>query len=462
MGREPPSPRTVWVVTLGCPKNEADSRAVTRLLRSLGINVTDTPEEAGCILINTCGFIQEAKEESIAAILEACADYPGKQVLVMGCLVERYREELSEGIPEVSGWFGVTAGTDYAELVRWLDDSISGRGEEDDHCLRVGPYSPRDGVHYRGGCGRLSQEGTPVQSYAYLKISDGCDELCTFCAIPGIKGPYHPLTAAEILREADACLAEGVRELVLVGQDTAVWRDGDLDLAGLIDRLAGDERVRRVRVMYLQPDHVTAGFLEYMASQPKLCRYLDIPFQHSHPDILRAMGRKGSGDEYLALLKQAESLMPDVSVRSTFIVGFPGEEDEHFEHLLDFVEEAGFDYAGGFVYSPEEGTPAVKLRPRIRRAVARERLNRLNTVLEAQSAQKHRQMVGTRLEVLVDSLHPEEWDEGVAAVGRIPGQAPEVDGLTYVEGALPRDCVPGDVLRVTITGTLGYDLSATV
>lgn len=442
MGPRPDPPPRVYLLTLGCPKNEADSRAVVRSLLSAGIAVVAEPEDATHIVLNTCGFIEDAKEESIAAILDACAGYPDKQVLVMGCLVERYRRELVEGIPEVSGWFGLVGGSDEADFLRLLGGGAPGEAR-----LGVGQG--------------LSGSGTDGAPYAYLKISDGCDELCTFCAIPAIKGPYRSIKAAEILREADACLAEGARELVLVGQDTAVWKEGRLDLAGLVDLLAADERVRRIRVMYLQPEHVADGFLEYMAGQPKLCRYLDVPFQHSHPDILRAMGRWGDGDAYLSLLQRARRLMPDVSVRSAFIVGFPGEREEHFEYLLRFVDEAGFDYAGGFVYSPEEGTAASALRPPIRRTVARERLNRLNALLEARSEQEHQRLVGTRVEVMIDSLDDDEAYEGIAAVGRTAGQAPEVDGVTHVEGDLPEGTAPGDVLEVMVSDTLGFDLVGT-
>jgi len=449
MRRRPASAPSVCIVTLGCPKNEADSRTVVRHLRSAGVAVVDVPEDATHLLLNTCGFIQDAKEESIAAILEACAGYPDKRVLVMGCLVERYRQELAEGIPEVAGWLGLAGKPVAEELVRRLRleaGKTPGEGT-------VSPWRGRP--HAVSGDDRRPERR--ARSYAYLKISDGCDELCTFCAIPAIKGPYHSVPVAEILREADACLGEGARELVLVGQDTAVWRDGGLDLAGLIDLLAADERVRRVRVMYLQPEHVGDAFLEYMLSRPKLCRYLDVPFQHSHPDILRAMGRGGSGDDYPALLERARRLMPDVSVRSAFIVGFPGEREEHFEHLLSFVEKAGFDYGGGFVYSPEEGTAAAKLRPRVRPAVARGRLNRLAALLETRSEYEHRRMVGSRVEVMVDSLDVDHVVEGAVAVGRTAGQAPEVDGVTYVEGYLPEGTKPGDVIEVTVSATVGYD-----
>ncbi len=363
-----------------------------------------------------------------------CASYPDKTVFAAGCLVERYREELRLGIPEVADWFGLLGGEEEKRLIRRLAGGVPVAATPD---------------------GLVAQRG---MSYAYLKISDGCDEPCTFCAIPGIKGAYHSFTAAEIQREADACLREGVRELVLVGQDTSLWADEGMDLAGLVELLARDERIRRIRVMYLQPEHVGDSFLREMARQPKLCRYLDVPFQHAHPEILARMGRSGDGRRYLELLERARRLMPDVCVRSAFIVGFPGEEERHFAHLLDFVEAGEFDYAGGFVYSPEEGTAAAALKPRVRKTVARRRLNKLNAIAQSCAERKHRTLVGTRLAVIVDSLDPEECGEGVSAIGRTEGQAPEVDGVTYIEGALPAATVVGDVTPVTIVAAVGYDL----
>ncbi len=226
----------VYVHTLGCPKNEADSRTLARALGAAGAVFVEEPENATHILLNTCGFIREAKEESIAAILDATTSYPDKKVVVMGCLVERYREELEQGIPEVAGWFGLVGGSDQEALVSALAED--------------------------GGYDSAAGEVTASrESYAYVKISDGCDELCTFCAIPGIKGAYHAASPAEILVEADACLTAGAKELVLVGQDTARWESGGLDLAGLAETLAADPRLSWLRVMYLQPEHVSDGFL---------------------------------------------------------------------------------------------------------------------------------------------------------------------------------------------------------
>ncbi len=227
MPSPPASLPRVYVHTLGCPKNEADSRALVRSLLAAGVTMTEDPSDATHILVNTCGFIQDAKEESIGAILDACTCYPDKAVLVMGCLVERYRDELASGIPEVSGWFGLTGGADEAALLRTLTF-----GAEPALHTGNGSSARRDAV--RSDAARVAGS-----SYAYVKISDGCDEPCTFCAIPGIKGAYYSVATADILREADACLAEGARELVLVGQDTAVWTSGGLDLVDLVDLLGG-------------------------------------------------------------------------------------------------------------------------------------------------------------------------------------------------------------------------------
>ena len=438
----------IFLHTLGCPKNEADSRSLMRSLEGARVSFVDDPADATHIVINTCGFIQDAKEESIGAILDACASYPGKAVLAVGCLVERYREELSAGIPEVKGWLGLLEGREATELLALL-------GSTGLPCARPTSNPERD--DNETGLRATERE----RSFAYLKISDGCDEPCTFCAIPGIKGGYHSFAVEDIVREAQACLADGVRELVLVGQDTSLWSGNDTDLAGLIDLLAADERVRRIRLMYLQPDHVTDAFLEYMASQPKLCRYLDVPFQHANAEVLRRMGRGGEGSAYLELLERARRLMPDVSLRSAFIVGFPGEDEGQFEELLGFVETAEFDYAGGFVYSPEEGTIAADLKPQVRRGVARDRLNRLNAALAYCAEQKHQALVGSRVAVMIDSLDPEDVEEGVAAVGRTEGQAPEVDGVTYIEGRLPAGVGAGDIVVVSITAAAGYDLVGT-
>ncbi len=436
MGQKALPPARVYVHTLGCPKNEADSRGLSRALLRAGIEVTEEPAQASHIIINTCGFIREAKEESIGTILEACAGYPQTPVIVAGCLVERYHDELTSGLPEVKAWFGLLTAEEQRRLL--------------DYILREErPIPSPDAV--------VAKYRNP-SSHAYLKISDGCDGPCTFCAIPQIKGPYQAVGPDEIQAEAEACLAEGARELVLVGQNTICWEHEGRDLLDLIEALATDPRVFWIRVMYLQPEQVTERFLRYMAEQPKLCHYLDVPFQHSHPVLLRRMGRIGDRESYLELLASARRLMPDVAVRSAFIVGFPGETPEHFDHLLDFVRDAELDYAAGFTYSPEEGTLAAKLRPRVRRSVAIERLNRLQAAIVKSAEEAHQRLVGTKVQVMVDAIGPEDSGEEFVALGRTRGQAPEVDGVTYIEGTLPVGTMVGDVIEVRIEAAVGYDL----
>jgi ribosomal protein S12 methylthiotransferase len=424
----------VYFQTLGCPKNEADSRSLMRRLAGMGVPVVEDADECTHVLLNTCGFIRAAKEESIEAILSACADHPGKKIMVMGCLVERYREELAEGIPEVAAWFGLLG----EDLAAEIAQGVTGGGT-------ISAATP-------------AGLGAGPRSYAYLKVSDGCDEDCTFCSIPGIKGTYASVPVADIVREAEACLAEGARELVLVGQDTTRWRSDGLDLRGLIDLLASDERVLWIRVMYLQPARVSEPFLDFMAGHGKLCRYLDIPFQHCDRQVLERMGRSGEGASYLALLERARKLMPSVAARSTFIVGFPGETEDQFQELVNFVRVAGFDYGGAFIYSPEEGTQASGLRPVVRRGLAQRRLNLLNDAILSGGEGRRSRMVGSEVEVMIDSVGGEEAEGLADAVGRIQGQAPEVDGVTYVRGVLPPHLLPGDIVRVRVSEVLGCDL----
>jgi ribosomal protein S12 methylthiotransferase len=434
----------VYLHTLGCPKNDADTSVLARRLAGEGVTLVSVPEQATHLLINTCGFTQEAKEESIGAILDAADAYPAAELLVMGCLVERYRRELVTEIPEVTAWFGLGD-----------QDALVGMLERRD----VGETMQARG----GGPPPSSTPGGVARSFAYVKISDGCDHPCTFCAIPGIKGPYRGLSAAAILAEARAALDEGARELVLVGQDTAIWEDGDLRLADLLDGLAADPRVRWIRLLYLQPEHVDEGLLRLLAGHEKVVPYLDIPFQHASGAVLRRMARGGDGESHLALLRRARTLMPEVSIRSTFIVGFPGETEEDLDSLLQFVAEAGFAHAGAFVYSPEEGTKAARLRPRIPTEVARERLTRLSSLLLDLAEERNADMAGRHLQVMIDVLAPGEADTGApegAAVGRTVGQAPEIDGVTVIEGPLPVGLAVGDVISAEVVDAVGYDLVA--
>lgn len=430
----------MYLWTLGCPKNEVDSRELAHLLVNRGVAIATDAADAAVIVINTCGFIQEAKEESLEAILDAAREWPGVPVVAIGCLVERYRDDLRREIPEVSAWFGVDereAAAEYVGNIALAAAAVEGRS-------RV--------THSGAGMPRLPG------AWGYVKVSDGCDHHCSFCAIPLIKGRYRAEPLRAVLAQAEDLLAAGARELVLIGQDTALWREGTYRLADLVERLADDTRVARVRLMYLQPEHVDERLLQVMADHPRVCRYLDMPFQHASAAVLRRMRRWGDACAYKELIQRARALMPSVSLRSTFIVGFPGERDEDFEELLDFVVETGFDHAGAFVFSPEEGTEAATLTPRVPVRTARRRLSRLSAALLDAAEARLQARVGEMVDVLVDGPAADDAPSGAVAVGRTEGQAPEVDGVSYLTGERAEAFVVGEVVRGRVVETVGYDL----
>lgn len=437
----------VYIHTLGCPKNEVDSRKLSLELGRRGIITVGSPDSADVIVINTCGFIQAAKEESLEAIFEAASSFADRPLVVVGCLVERYRSELAEGIPEVAAWFGVRELESAAETIATL-------AAQDYEASRVEPNVAQPRVQPEACLGLPG-------AWGYVKISDGCSHKCSFCAIPSIKGPYEAESLDSIRAQADFLLANGARELVLVGQDTASWQHEDLDLAGLLEVLASDNRVGWLRVMYLHPTHVTDRLLKTMAAIPKVCAYLDLPFQHASRRVLRSMNRGGDGREFLALLERARATIPDVSLRSTFIVGFPGETEADFRELVNFCRQAQFDHAGFFVFSPEEGTKAAELGGRVPRSVIRRRSTLLSRVLLDASSRRLARKLGQQVTVLVDTTSVTDGPEGVIGVGRTQGQAPEVDGVTYLVGA-GEQVEPGRFVRAKVVDILGYDLVAEV
>ncbi|HMK92782.1 MAG TPA: MiaB/RimO family radical SAM methylthiotransferase, partial [Thermoleophilia bacterium] len=330
------------IVTLGCPKNEADSDRLEAALRGAGHRPAPL-SAADLVLVNTCGFIDAAKQESIDALLDACelAHERGARVAAYGCLVARHADELRAALPEID----IFSPFDLGPILESLDTMAA---------------SPVPSDPARGSAApSLARPRRPRPVHAYLKISDGCDRRCTFCAIPLIKGTYEVTPPAAVLAAAEAALARGARELVLVGQDTSRWRAARY---GGLDRLLGDLRARGalwLRLLYLQPDGLTAALLEALAESA--VPYLDLPLQHASRHVLRAMGRHGDGQSYLALLDQVRAALPDVALRSTFIAGFPGESDDDVDELIDFIEAAGLAVAGVFPFDPQEGTVAARL-----------------------------------------------------------------------------------------------------
>ena len=385
------------------------------------------------VVVNTCGFIDAAKEESIAAILEALdfAHARNARVAAVGCLVERYRDELAAELPEVDLWCGL----DTAPLLAARRE-VGGGGE---------------GGEGRGPARALPRRPRPVTSY--LKISDGCDRRCAYCAIPLIKGDYETVAAAEVLRGARAAMAAGARELVLVGQDTSRWTQPGW---GGLERLLAELKELSpaplwLRLLYLQPDGIDDALLEALSRHA--VPYVDVPLQHASGAVLRRMKRRGDGAQHLDLLARVRRALPGVAVRSTFIAGFPGETDEELDELLAFVREAGLAAAGVFPFDAQEGTPAAALPGQVPAALAFERAAQLGEAIDEVAAAVWGELVGRRLDVLIErgARAP-----GVA-VGRCTLQAPDIDGRTLVRGAGTRR---GQLVHAVVTGSVGYDVEA--
>ncbi len=419
------------LVTLGCAKNTVDSMRLERALRNARHAPVAEAADADLVLVNTCGFIDAAKDESIevAAALDA-ARPPGQRLFVVGCMTQIAGDELCEAVPGVDAIFGVEA---------W--DAVA---------AALGPADERFDIP--------QPAALPSGPSAYLKISDGCDRPCTFCVIPSIKGAMRSEPADRLVAEARALAGAGVRELVLVAQDSTAYgedrreRDG---LAALLERLAAEvPAVPWLRLMYAYPGRVTPRLAETMAALPNVVPYLDMPLQHGSDAVLRRM-RRPSLRTARRSLDAVREAMPDAAIRTTFIVGFPGETDAEFGELLDFVGEQRFDHVGAFAYSPQPGTPAAAHPEAVPHEAVAERYGALMELAQAISHERNRALVGSEIDVLVESEAPSEGaDGGPVAVGRSVRDAPEVDGLAFLRGAYPA----GSLVRARVEGAMPYDL----
>ncbi|MBU2055559.1 MAG: 30S ribosomal protein S12 methylthiotransferase RimO [Proteobacteria bacterium] len=454
----------VHIVSLGCPKNQVDSEVMAAILADGGYAVTDRPEEAAVILINTCAFILPAKEESIEEILRMAAwkrDGGGActHLVVTGCLPQRYEKDLEGALPEVDLFLGIA---EIPNVGRHLDNLL---GSSPPGRRRI--ESPANQPPLRSVVGKptfLMSAGhrrlisTPTGS-AYLKIADGCSNRCSYCAIPAIRGETRSRTIEDIVVEAEILAARGVRELILTAQDTTVYgRDlkGKPTLSRLLQELVGVAGISWVRILYAYPAHLTEELLETIAGEEKVCRYLDIPIQHSDDAVLRAMHRQGDRRLIRDVIDKARQIIPGVALRSSLIVGFPGETSRRFENLLSFIREIRFDHLGVFTYSREEGTAAYALSSRISE---REKERRRGVLMEEQariSREINNTLIGTRQEVLVEG----NGDlAGYTHFGRCRHQAPEIDGLTHLKGGIPKT---GDLVDCRITDADDYDLFAEI
>ncbi len=425
----------VFVVSLGCAKNRTDTE---RLLAKLGegseLELVFHPEDADLILINTCAFIRPAVRESIDTILEL-AEYKrnGQILAVIGCLVARYGEEVVKSFPEVDIFCGTEA-FKVPEVFRKPEKAVVLRPE--------------------GGDSPVKRVLTESPFYAYIKVTEGCSHACSFCTIPRIRGPLRSRPVEEIVEEAKALLDEGVKEVILVGQDVASYgRDrGKRELVSLVERLSELPELKRIRLLYLHPKELLKDSLEVFRV-PKVAPYADIPVQHAHKKILKAMRRGYSAEEVKELVQKLREVRPGIGIRTSLIVGFPGEGEEEFEFLKEFISDVRFDHLGVFVYWPEENTPASRLKPRIKH---REALKRKKELLKLQK-EISKALLRDRREaedlVLITGL-----DSKGRPVGHAGFQAPEVDGVTFVTKGIPVS--PGDLVRVRIVRTFTYDVWA--
>ncbi|MDH3425852.1 MAG: 30S ribosomal protein S12 methylthiotransferase RimO [Acidimicrobiia bacterium] len=429
---------SVWLTTLGCAKNEVDSDKLTSVLDEAGYRRADSPESADVVMVNTCAFIEAARQESVETILSLGeAKATDAKLVVLGCMAQRYETELVEALPEADAVIGLDR---YGELVERLDSMTN--------WAPVRMRTSKMDILYE------VRRPTPTTPYAYVKVAEGCDKPCTFCAIPLFRGKQRSRPPVNIYEEVSQLGADGIGEVVLVAQDLAAY-GRDIDAPGgivdLLRFLSDVDGLRTMRLLYLYPKEIRPQLIEEMTSNPKIAPYFDLSLQHAAGALLRAMKRSGDGVRHLDLIDQIRLADADAALRSSFIVGFPGETEENVETLADFLTAAQLDWAGFFPFSPEEGTPAADLDGRVDTTEVAERMRHLQSIQEDITTQLNAAQVGRKLEVLVDMV------EDGTPVGRSYRQAPEIDGVILLDRGEPGDWVQAEVVAAYET-----DLQATV
>jgi len=443
--------KSVSFVSLGCAKNLVDTEVMIAKLGAAGWELSADPAQADTVVVNTCSYIDPAKAGSTDAIMEqAQRKRAGQQLIVAGCLAQRYGDQLQTLVPEIDGVVGTGA---YGGIVELLEDARAGH-----HPVRL--QFDREPEH-----DFLPRLVTTPQATAYLKIAEGCDHPCTFCIIPQLRGKFRSRSEESILKEARALAQAGTKELILIAQDTSMWgRDRGYrrgGLAHLLEELHELEGIEWIRLLYLYPATVDRELIDAMARLPKVCKYMDMPLQHAHPDVLRAMLRPSNGERYLEIIEDFRDRVPGITMRSTFIVGFPGETEDHVAYLEEWIERARLDRVGFFEYSREDGTPSAHLSGQVPAAQKRQRLVRLREAQRKASERARAKRLGASVRVLVeerralrktDSLR-EALRSRQAWYGRSMGEAPGVDGGIYFTG----DAQPGDFVEVTLQGNGPFD-----
>ncbi len=436
--------KNFYLVSLGCAKNTVDSESMAALLEEAGYRGVDQPSKASILIVNTCGFLKPAIQESLETLQGlAHRKRPGQLLIATGCLTERYRDRVAQEVPGVDGILGTRRWMDIVDVIHTL------RAEKPPAVLYHLPDAPTVGKDERGVLRAAIQGGS-----SYLKIADGCRRPCAFCAIPAIKGTAVSRPPEVILNEVSTLQDMGLQEVILIAQDTSDYghdlglRDGLSDLLLRITQSA--PRIPWLRILYTYPGYVTDRLIEVMASQPQVLHYLDMPLQHAHPDTLRRMRRPANMDWVHTTLSKIRTAMPDVALRTTFIVGYPGETEEEFQALLEFVKEIRFDHIGAFPFFMEAGTAAEPLGDTIPEEIKQDRLQRLMTLQESISLARNQSLVGRTLDMLIEGAQ-----DGIS-IGRTYRDAPEIDGLVFATGEAP----VGQILPVKVTGALTHDLTA--
>jgi ribosomal protein S12 methylthiotransferase len=441
--------RRYYLLTLGCPKNTVDSEGMAMLLGGAGFRGTASPADADVLIVNTCGFLAPAEEESLDNLRElARHKRPGQVLIAAGCMAQRAGERIVREIPGVDGLLGTRRWMEIVPLVQGL------RGGEGQRAF--GRYALLDEPDL--ALSGATPRPPAASGSAYLKISDGCNAPCAFCTIPSFKGKLRSRPAGAVVAEARALVAGGARELIMIAQDTTDY-GRDLDAADALPDLIravldAAPELHWLRLMYAYPGHITPQLIAVMASDPRVCHYLDLPLQHGHPSVLRRMARPSNTDRLLRTIEEMRRAMPDMAFRSTFIVGFPGETETEFRGLLDFVEALEFDKVGAFPFSAEPGTPAFAMPGQVPDAVKEERRARLMTVQKRISLVRNQAQVGRELDVLTEGVGELAGQSGPVSLGRSYRDAPEVDGYVVLAGRFES----GRMVRARITGALEYDL----
>lgn len=430
-------------ISLGCDKNLVDSEVMLGLIDKEGYRIVDQEEEADIIIINTCCFIHDAKEESIQTILEM-AEYKKegrlKALIVTGCLAQRYQQEILEEIPEVDAVLGTTS---YHKIAEAIHEALAGKGHVELNDLDALPLVNTKRLVTTGG------------HYAYLKIAEGCDKHCTYCIIPKLRGNYRSVPMDRLLREAEELASQGVKELILVAQETTLYGIdlyGEKSLHKLLRELCKISGLRWIRILYCYPEEIDDDLIQVMKEEKKICHYLDLPIQHASDEILKRMGRRTTKEQLVHIVGKLREEIPDITLRTTLITGFPGETEEQHEELMAFVDEMEFERLGVFTYSPEEDTPAAVMTGQIPEEVKEERQAELMELQQDIVFDQAEAMVGKEVLVMIEGKVADEN----AYVGRTYKDAPGVDGLIFVN--TEKELMSGDFAMVTVTGALEYDL----